>query len=225
VELAWAPGEVEGVHWQAVPVDAGSGLEAHEPVGLGGGGVDELPDVDAEAVDEPREAVDERVLTERGSASLEGDGSAFGRSSTVVAPSQPHTPGESFPPGAVRDLGAARRVLQACSEAFHQKVGGCEDVVVTGRSNDECVEVGEEVGVLELGGEVGCELAVGEDLVAHVVREAVDHELLVGAKVGERVPEVEEVASLEPLVEGAELGGHQLLDLERAHADSPGPPT
>lgn len=32
-----APGEVEGVDGQAVPAGAGSGLKAHEPVGLGGG--------------------------------------------------------------------------------------------------------------------------------------------------------------------------------------------
>jgi hypothetical protein len=43
-----------------VPAHAGSGLEAHEPVGLGGGGVDDLPDVDAHAVGEHRKLVAER---------------------------------------------------------------------------------------------------------------------------------------------------------------------
>ena len=43
-------------------------------------------------------------------------------------------------------------------------------------------------------------------------------------QVGEDVPEVEQVAALAALVEGAELGGHQLLDLERAHVGVAGPP-
>ena len=38
----------------------GPGLEAHEPVGLGGRRVDDLPDVDAHAVGEHRQLVDQR---------------------------------------------------------------------------------------------------------------------------------------------------------------------
>ena len=38
----------------------GPGLEAHEPVRLGRGGVDDLPDVDPHPVGEDRELVDER---------------------------------------------------------------------------------------------------------------------------------------------------------------------
>ena len=38
----------------------GPGLKAHEPVGLGRRGVDDLPDVDAHALGEDRELVDER---------------------------------------------------------------------------------------------------------------------------------------------------------------------
>ena len=60
VELARAPAQIEGVDGQAVAAHAGAGLEAHEAVGLGRGGVDDLPDVDAHAVGQHRELVDER---------------------------------------------------------------------------------------------------------------------------------------------------------------------
>ena len=59
VVLAGLEGEVEGVDRQAVPAHPGPGLEAHEPERLGRGGVDHLPDVDAEPLAELRQLVDE----------------------------------------------------------------------------------------------------------------------------------------------------------------------
>ena len=58
--LARLPGQVERVDRQAVAAHAGAGVEAHEAVGLGGRGVDDLPDVDAHPVAEHRQLVDER---------------------------------------------------------------------------------------------------------------------------------------------------------------------
>ena len=52
--------EVEGIDRQAVAAHPRPGLEAHEPVRLGRGGVDDLPDVDAHALGEYRQLVDER---------------------------------------------------------------------------------------------------------------------------------------------------------------------
>jgi hypothetical protein len=60
VELACAPAQIERVDGQAVPAHARSGLQAHEPVGLGGCGVDDLPDVDAHTVGQHRQLIDER---------------------------------------------------------------------------------------------------------------------------------------------------------------------
>ena len=60
VELAGAPGQVERVHGQAVTAHPRARLEAHEPVGLGRRRLDDLPDVDAHAVGEDRQLVDER---------------------------------------------------------------------------------------------------------------------------------------------------------------------
>ena len=59
VVLAGLEGEVEGVDRQAVAAHARTGVEAHEAEGLGRGGVDHLPDVDAEPVAELGELVDE----------------------------------------------------------------------------------------------------------------------------------------------------------------------
>ncbi len=60
VVLARLPREVVGVERDAVPAEAGAGLERLEAERLGGGGVDDLPDVDAHPVAELRELVDER---------------------------------------------------------------------------------------------------------------------------------------------------------------------
>ena len=60
MELARAPGQVERVDRQAVAAHPGTGLEAHEPVGLGRGRVDDLPDVDSHPLGEDRQLVDER---------------------------------------------------------------------------------------------------------------------------------------------------------------------
>ena len=60
VELARAPGQVERIDGQAVAAHPRTGLEAHEPVGLGRGGVDDLPDVDPHPLGEDRQLVDER---------------------------------------------------------------------------------------------------------------------------------------------------------------------
>ena len=60
VVLPSLPGEVERVDRQAVTAEAGAGLEAHEAERLRGGGVDDLPDVDAHAVAELRQLVDQR---------------------------------------------------------------------------------------------------------------------------------------------------------------------
>ena len=59
VVLAGLEGEVEGVDRQAVAAHPRPGIEAHEAEGLGRGGVDHLPDVDAEPVAELGELVDE----------------------------------------------------------------------------------------------------------------------------------------------------------------------
>ncbi len=60
VELARPPGQVEGVHRQAVAAHSRPRLEAHEAVRLGRGRLDDLPDVDPHAVGEHRELVHER---------------------------------------------------------------------------------------------------------------------------------------------------------------------
>jgi hypothetical protein len=58
--LAGLVGEVERVDRQAVAAHPRAGVEAHEPERLGGGRVDDLPDVDAESLAEHRELVHER---------------------------------------------------------------------------------------------------------------------------------------------------------------------
>ncbi len=60
VVLARLPGQVERVHRQAVAAHPGPGAEGHEAVGLGVGGLDHLPHVDAHPVAEDRQLVDER---------------------------------------------------------------------------------------------------------------------------------------------------------------------
>ena len=76
----------------------------------------------------------------------------------------------------------------------------------------------------ELVVEVGVQLAVAVDVCAHVVGEAVDDELVVERELGQCEPEVVEVASLAAGVEGAELGGEDLLDLEGPHVGACAPP-
>jgi hypothetical protein len=53
------PGEVEGVDGDAVPAQAGPRVEGHEPEGLAGGRVDDLPDVDAQGAGHEGDLVDE----------------------------------------------------------------------------------------------------------------------------------------------------------------------
>ena len=65
VVLARLEGEVEGVDREAVAAHARPGVEAHEAEGLGRGGVDHLPDVDAEPVAELASSLTRAMLTER----------------------------------------------------------------------------------------------------------------------------------------------------------------
>jgi hypothetical protein len=58
-ELLGLPGEVEGVDGDAVATPSRAGIEAHEAEGLGGGGVEDLPDVDAHSVEDDLELVDQ----------------------------------------------------------------------------------------------------------------------------------------------------------------------
>src|SRR5690606_31572433 len=60
LELARAPGQVEGVDGNAVPAEARTGVEGHVAEGLGLGGLDHLPDVDAHG------AVDQLQLVHQG---------------------------------------------------------------------------------------------------------------------------------------------------------------
>ncbi len=57
--FAGLPGEVEGVDRDAVAAEAGSGVERGEAEGLGGGGADDLPDIDVHRVGDDLEFVDE----------------------------------------------------------------------------------------------------------------------------------------------------------------------
>jgi hypothetical protein len=59
VEGPRPPRQVVRVHGDAVAADARAGREPHEPEGLGGGGVDDLPDVEAHPLAEQRQVVDE----------------------------------------------------------------------------------------------------------------------------------------------------------------------
>ena len=79
------PRQVARVDGQAVAADAGTGREAHVAEGLGGGGVDGLPDVDAEVggehgqlVDEGDVDVAEGVLQQLGELGLLGRGDRDG---------------------------------------------------------------------------------------------------------------------------------------------------
>ena len=49
-EFPGPPGQVEGIHRDTVPAQARPRIEGHVAEGLGGGGVDHLPDVDAHGV-------------------------------------------------------------------------------------------------------------------------------------------------------------------------------
>src|SRR5262249_25458491 len=60
VVLLRLPRQVDWVHRNAVATHPGARLEAHEPEGLGGGGLDDLPNVDAHTVAEHRHLVHER---------------------------------------------------------------------------------------------------------------------------------------------------------------------
>ncbi len=53
------PGEIERVDRDAVPAEAGSGVERLKPERLGGGGVNDFPDVNAEAVEDDLEFIDQ----------------------------------------------------------------------------------------------------------------------------------------------------------------------
>ncbi len=53
------PGEIGGIDGKAVTADAWSGVEGHEPEGFGFGGVDDVPEVDAELAGVDGEFVDE----------------------------------------------------------------------------------------------------------------------------------------------------------------------
>src|SRR5581483_11418207 len=59
VKFSGAPGQIERVDGEAVSAHPGAGLEGHEAVGFGGGGVDDFPDVDAHPVTQDRELVDQ----------------------------------------------------------------------------------------------------------------------------------------------------------------------
>src|SRR5690606_11658593 len=58
--LARLPGEVKGVDRYAVPAEPRAGVETLEAEGLGGGGVEHFPDVDAHALVDQLELVDQR---------------------------------------------------------------------------------------------------------------------------------------------------------------------
>ena len=60
VELAGPPRQIERIHRQAVPAHPRPRLEAHEPVRLRRGRIDDLPDVDAHPVGQDRQLVHQR---------------------------------------------------------------------------------------------------------------------------------------------------------------------
>ena len=55
--LLGLPGQIERIDRDAVPAQAGAGIERHEPERLGGGGINHFPDVDAHAVAHQRHFV------------------------------------------------------------------------------------------------------------------------------------------------------------------------
>ena len=59
VELPRLPGEVERVDGDAVAAKPGTGPEGHVAEGLGAGGLDHVPDVDAHGIEDHLEFVDE----------------------------------------------------------------------------------------------------------------------------------------------------------------------
>jgi hypothetical protein len=59
VEGAHLPGQVGGIHGDAVAPQARAGQELHEAIGLRGGRVDDLPDVEVETVAHQRHLVGE----------------------------------------------------------------------------------------------------------------------------------------------------------------------
>jgi PAS domain S-box-containing protein len=119
-------------------------------------------------------------------------------------------------PGTVGDLIWGGGIAQPDAEALHDEVGGGTGGVAVGCLRNKRLQVAGEVGVFELSLEVLCELWVGEDLIGHVVLETGDNPFVVSVERCEHVPEVEEVTSFAALVERAELGGHKLVDRERA---------
>ena len=60
VEFARLPGQVERIDRDAVPAEAGAGIERHKAEGLGLGRVDDLPDIDAHRGVDLLQLVDER---------------------------------------------------------------------------------------------------------------------------------------------------------------------
>ena len=115
IELARAPAEVEGVHGQAVSAHAGARVEAHEPVGLGRGRVDDLPDVDAHAIGEHRKLVDERDV-DRAEDVLEQLGQLGGLGAGYAHELIAHQPVERFRPLGAR-LGQPTQRPWACRAA------------------------------------------------------------------------------------------------------------
>ena len=74
--LARLPRQVERVERNAVTAEPGAGVEAHEPEGLGLGGVEHVPHVDAHAVVDDLELVHERDV--HGAEDVLGELGRFG---------------------------------------------------------------------------------------------------------------------------------------------------
>jgi len=57
--FARLPSQVERINRDAVPAETGAGVEGHESEGFGGGGIDDVPDVDVHLLEDDFEFIDE----------------------------------------------------------------------------------------------------------------------------------------------------------------------